>query len=190
MITLGYASRYPSEVAGVVLVDPVAPSEWAQPSESHRATLRHGIYFARLGGVLATLGVVRLALTSLSRGGRAMPKFLVRATSGRGGAGFADRMVGQVRKLPPEVWPMIQSHWCDPKCFFAMARYLKALPESCAEILRDATLIRALVTVLSSEGASAMQSADHKSLARLGDRGRIEVVPAPATGFNWTGRRW
>jgi len=176
LVALGYAARYPREVAALVLVDPVAPSEWAHASEGHQKMLRQGIFFARFGGVLAMLGVVRFALSSLSRGGRAMPKFLVRATSGRGGAGLADRMVGQVRKLPPEVWPMIQSHWCDAKCFFAMARYLEGLPQSCAEILHDAATIRVPVTVLSSQGASAVQSADHQSLAKLVDGGRLEVV--------------
>lgn len=176
LIALGYASRYPNDVAGVVLVDPVAPSEWAPPSESNRRMLRYGIFFARFGGLLAMLGVVRLALNSLSSGGRALPKFLATATSGRGGLSLAERMVGQVQKLPREVWPLVQSHWCDPKCFFAMARYLKALPESSSEILRDAAMIRVPLTVLSKESASAVESADHRSLARLAENGRIEVV--------------
>lgn len=176
LVALGYASRHPTEVAGIVLVDPVAPSEWAQPSAAHLKMLRRGIFLARFGGVLAMIGVVRVALHSLASGGRALPKFLVRATSGRGGAGFADRMVGQVRKLPPEVWPLIQSHWCDSKCFFAMARYLKALPESSEAILRDAASIRVPITVLSSPGANPVQIADHNSLARLGENGRLEIV--------------
>lgn len=176
LVALGYASRYPNEVGGVVLVDPVAPTEWAHASEANLRMLRGGIFFARLGGVLAMFGVVRLALSSLAAGGRALPKFLARAASGQSGAGLAERMVGQVQKLPREVWPMIQSHWCDPKCFFAMARYLKALPESSAEILRSAAVIRAPFTVLSKESSSAVESADHKSLARLGENGRIEIV--------------
>src|ERR1700686_149698 len=58
---------------------------------------------------------------------------IARASSGRGAA-ITDQIVGQVRKLPSELWPIIQSHWCDPKCFEGMARYLEALPESAAEV--------------------------------------------------------
>lgn len=176
LVALSYASRFPRDIAGVILVDPIAPSEWAEPSERNRKMLRRGIFLARLGGVLAMLGVVRFALSSLASGGRAMPKFLARVTSGRGGAKFTDRMVGQIRKLPVEVWPMVRSHWCDSKCFFAMARYLKALPQSSADVLRDTPLIRVPVTVLSSEFASPAEIADHKSLARLGEHSRFEVV--------------
>jgi pimeloyl-ACP methyl ester carboxylesterase len=176
LIALGYASTYPLDVAGVVLVDPVAASEWAAPSASHRRMLWRGIWLARLGGVLAMLGVVRFALNSLSGGGRAMPKFLARATSGQSGAGLADRMVGQVRKLPRELWPMIQSHWSDPKSFFAVARYLKTLPANAGEILRETTRVRVPLTILSAESASAVENADRKSLERMGEHAHIETV--------------
>jgi pimeloyl-ACP methyl ester carboxylesterase len=43
-----------------------------------------------------------------------------------------ERMVGQIRQLPKELWPAIQSHWSDQKCFSGMAGYLRALP-NCAK---------------------------------------------------------
>ena len=30
-------------------------------------------------------------------------------------------LVDEVRKLPPDVHPIVQEHWCRPKCFRAMA---------------------------------------------------------------------
>lgn len=42
LIAIAYALRHPSEIAGMVLVDPVAASEWSEPSESHLKTLRRG----------------------------------------------------------------------------------------------------------------------------------------------------
>jgi pimeloyl-ACP methyl ester carboxylesterase len=179
LVAIAYALRHPSGVAGMVLVDPVTTREWSEPSESQLKTLRRGILLSRRGALLARLGVVRLALNLLAAGSQRLPKMIARASSGRGAA-ITDQIVGQVRKLPGELWPMIQSHWCDPKCFEGMARYLEALPQSAAEVaqklartdaLRDVPLI-----VLSAGNASAIQRAEHEALAQRSSRGRIEVV--------------
>ena len=176
LIALDYAARYPAEVAGLVLIDPVGVAEWANPSRSHSATLRRGIFLARCGEALARVGVVRFTLNRLASGARRMPKAIARATSGRGGEAFLTRMVGEIRKMPPELWPMVQSHWCDTKCFIAMRRYLMALPLSADAVLREATSIAAPVVVLSAGNASETQRADHERVARLSARGRVNVV--------------
>ena len=61
-ITRAYANRYPEELAGLVLVDPLTPEEWIDPTPAQRWNLRGGIWFSRAGGVLASLGVVRFCL--------------------------------------------------------------------------------------------------------------------------------
>jgi pimeloyl-ACP methyl ester carboxylesterase len=179
LVAIAYALRYPSEVAGMVLVDPVATSEWGEPSESHLKTLRRGILLSRRGALLARLGLVRFALNLLAAGSQRLPKMIARASSGRGAA-ITDQMVGQVRKLPGELWPMIQSHWCDPKCFEGMGGYLEALPQSAAEVARELARTDALrdvpLTVLSAGNASPIQRAEQETLARRSSRGQIEVV--------------
>jgi pimeloyl-ACP methyl ester carboxylesterase len=174
LIAMAYASRYPAEVAGLVLVDPVGVAEWASPTEAHQRMLRRGIFLSRCGAVLAGLGVVRLALDLLACGARRGPQLIARASSGRSGAAFTERMVGEIRKLPREVWPMIQAHWCDPKCFDTMGRYLKALPENAAGVLDSK--IGAPVIVLSAGNASAGQRGDHERIARESAQGRMEIV--------------
>jgi len=176
LIALDYAARFPSEVAGLVLVDPVGAAEWATPSKANRAALRRGIFLARAGEFLAHAGVVRFALNRLSGGSRRLPKMIARATSGRRGQAFTERMVGEIRKLPPELWPMIQAHWCDPKCFRAMARYLQALPESAAAVLGRVRAVDAPLVVLSAANASDQQRSDRERIARLSPRGKLEVV--------------
>lgn len=183
LVVTAYAMRYPSEAAGLILVDPVAASDWSNPSPSALKRLRLGIRFSRRGAMLARFGVPRLALNLLSGGARFLPKFIARATSGSG-AGLIDRMVGQIQKLPRELWPMIQSHWCDPKSFEAMARYLEALPESAATVNREFAVVReqeALgaipLIVLSSANASPAERAEHEMLARRSSKGRFEIVP-------------
>jgi pimeloyl-ACP methyl ester carboxylesterase len=130
-----YVQRYPAEVAGMVLADPVTAREWAEPSESNRKLLRRGIRLSRRGALLARVGLVRLALSLLSAGARRAPKLIARATSGHAVA-FIERILGEIRKLPPEIWPLIQAHWSDPKCFEATADYLEGLPEGVAGRMR------------------------------------------------------
>ena len=174
LVARAYAARHPEEVAGMVLVDPVAAAEWADPSQLQRRALRRGVRLSRRGALLARIGVVRFALSLLTAGARSVPKLVARASAGRGMA-FTERIVGEVGKLPREVWPMIQSHWCDPKCFEGMARYLEALPASAAAVTDHAGSTP--VTVLSAGNASPAQRAEHQRLAEASARGRIEIVP-------------
>ena len=176
LIALGYAARYPDEVAALVLVDPVPITEWAAPSPAHRTMLGRGIFLAGFGEVLAHLGVVRFALDLVARGSHRLPKLIARASSGRGGAAFTERMAGEVRKLPREVWPAVQSHWCDPKCFRSMRNYLQSLPESAAAVLNEARALAVPLVVLSADNSTPAQRADHERVARLSVHGRLEVV--------------
>jgi pimeloyl-ACP methyl ester carboxylesterase len=174
LIAAAYASRYPQEIAAMVLIDPVG-AEWANASPQSQANLRRGIFLARCGKVLAHLGVVRFALSLLASGARTAPKAIARATSGRGGAAFTERMVGQIRKLPRETWPVIQSHWCDPKCFRSMAHQLAMLPQ-CATAVQELTPIEIPFVLLSAGDASPAQRAGQQQLVDRSTHGRLEVV--------------
>ncbi len=175
LIALAYASRYPNELAGMVLVDPVGIEEWATPSPGARATLARGIFLAKCGNVLAHVGLVRFALSMLSSGATTAPRLIARAASGRGGAAFTERIVGQIRKLPPGVWPMVQSHWCDPKCFRSMALQLEMLPECAAEFLK-APPIQTPIILLSAGDASPAQRASHERLIANSTHGTLQLV--------------
>ncbi|MEO7144943.1 MAG: alpha/beta hydrolase [Bryobacteraceae bacterium] len=175
LVARRYAAKYPAEVAGMVLVDPVAASEWAPPSEMHSRMLQRGMVLSRRGALLARLGVVRGALRLLALGATRAPQWIARASGGRG-AGFAQAMVGEIRKLPRESWPIVQAHWCDPKSFHGVADYLEALPESAAAVLREESLGDIPIAVLSAENAGEVQRAEHARLAALSSRGRMEIV--------------
>ncbi len=174
LVARAYAARYPAEVCGMVLVDPTAASEWAEPAESRRKMLRRGILLSRRGAWLARLGIVRATLSLLAGGARSFPKFVARVSSGRG-AVFTGQIANQIRKLPPDVWPMIQSHWSDPKCFEGMARYLESLPESAA-VVGSLDAYTGPLIVLSAASATAAEFAEHEWLARSSLQGRSERV--------------
>jgi pimeloyl-ACP methyl ester carboxylesterase len=183
LVALAYHAQYASEVAGMVLVDPVATSDWNEPSQLRSSMLRRGVLLSRRGGWLARLAVVRFTLSLLAAGGRRLPKLVARASSGPGAA-FTEQIVGEIRKLPPEVWPMIRSHWSNPKAFEGMAHYLEAVPESAAAVARElavrGTLRDVPLIVLTAGNASPEQRAEHEMLARC-FQGRIEIVP----GGHW-----
>lgn len=170
-----YAVKYPGEVAGLVLVDPLPAGEWLHPRPEQSRMLGSGIALARRGAWLARIGVVRLALALLTGGARRVPKGIARLTSGAGES-FLSRIVGEVGKMPPEVWPMIQAHWCLPKSFEGLAAALEALPGSSAEATQT-VLPRAIpLTILSARHCTAAELAERDALTRNSARGRHIVA--------------
>lgn len=131
-----FAKRYPELVAGLLLVDAVETRDWDPPSDSQRKRLGRGVMLSKRGGLLARFGVVRFALALLLSGNRRLPQLISRWSTGKGSS-VTDRLVGEVRKLPRAVWPMVRMHWSDEKCFRTMAEYLEMLPANSA-IAREA----------------------------------------------------
>ncbi|HXE13225.1 MAG TPA: alpha/beta hydrolase [Bryobacteraceae bacterium] len=136
LIVLLLAKRHPELVSGVVLVDAVNTCDWSPLSDSQSRRLHRGVVLSRRGAILARFGVVRLALSLLMAGNSRLPQLISRWSAGNG-ASVPQRLTGEVRKLPREVWPMVRMHWSDEKCFQTMAEYLERLPRN-AESACDA----------------------------------------------------
>lgn len=166
-----YAVRYPEEVGGLVLVDPLRAGEWLRPTPEQSRMLGRGIILARRGAWLARIGVVRFALALLRGGARRMPKGIARLTSGAGES-FLSRIVGEVGKMPSEVWPMIQAHWCLPKNFQGLASALEGLPGSSAEATRIVLPQAIPLTILSARHCTGAELAEREALAAKSMRGR------------------
>jgi pimeloyl-ACP methyl ester carboxylesterase len=171
VLVRAYAAKYPGEVAGLVLVDPLPASEWMQPSEEQVRILRWGIRLARRGAFLARLGIVRISLTILSAGGRTVPKLVARLSSGQAESTLS-RLVGEVQKMPRQTWPMIKAHWCQPKGFLGMSEYFKCLPQSAAQAaaLPDPSPHIPLV-VLSASNSTPAQLAERTAMASHSSHG-------------------
>jgi pimeloyl-ACP methyl ester carboxylesterase len=184
LVARAFANRYRGRVAGMVLVDPVAAAEWAEPSRENRQRLARAIRLSRRGALLARLGVVRFALSLISTRLRGSSKVIARAASRRSGQAFTERMAAEIGKLPREVWPIVKAHWCDPKCFESLALYLESLPESCAaELAMSApgSLGDLPLVIFSADIASDAQRAEHRLLCGLSTRARLKAVP----GGHW-----
>jgi pimeloyl-ACP methyl ester carboxylesterase len=172
MLVRAYAARYPGDVAGLILLDPLAPGEWLNASPAKTKMLRLGVRLSRRGAWLARLGVVRAALALLMRGGRRVPQWIGKLSSGRGES-VITRLVGEVRKMPPETWPMVRAHWCLPKSFVAMAGYLESLPESARETVASDSFP---IIVLSASNAPPEQLKERDEIIRRSPHGRHTIA--------------
>ncbi len=124
---------------------------------------------ARRGALLARLGIVRFGLSLLSGGLRRIPKLVARAASRGAGESAISRLVREVQKMPPETWPMVQAHWCQPKSFLGLANYLECLPASAAEASECGDLP---ITILSASNSTAAQLAERDALVRNSRKGK------------------
>ena len=172
-----YAARHSSRVAGLVLVDPA--TEWLTTTRYRARLLWGGQKLSRIGALLARVGVVRACLALLTGGAPGAPRRFVKVF-GPTAARTLERLVGEVRKLPPEIHPIVQALWCDPKCFHAMADHLAALEhdrEAIAAVIppREIPLV-----VISSGDQPAEQLAAHRNLAAASAAGRHIVAARSA----------
>jgi len=175
MTALAYAATYPEDIAGLVLVDPLGPGEWLNISPAHGRMLRLGVRLSKRGAWLARIGIVRAALALLMAGVRRVPQLFARASSGRGES-VISRLVGEVRKMPPETWPMVRAHWCQPKSFVAMAAYFESLPASAAEAALLDPPLNLPITVLSASNVPPEQLEERERLVRRSSRGQHIVA--------------
>jgi len=176
LLVSAYAVQHPNEVAGLILLDPLPAGEWLHPTATHSRTLHRGVQLARRGALLARIGLVRLALRLLAAGGRRIPQGIARLTSGAGET-LISRLIGEVRKMPRETWPIIQAHWSQPKGFEAMADYLEALPASSAEAAKLGPVPPVPITILSASHSTPAQLAERDDMARRSPTGRHIVAP-------------
>jgi pimeloyl-ACP methyl ester carboxylesterase len=172
-IVRSYAARHPTQVTGIVLVDP--PTEWLTRTSQRARLLRGGRQLSRIGALLAHLGIVRTCLALLTGGAPAAPRRFVKVF-GPTTARTLERIVGEVRKLPPDLHPVVQALWCQPKCFHAMADYIGALEREGPSLLAEAPPPDIPLVVISSGDQPPEQLDAHRRLAAKATHGRHVVA--------------
>ena len=176
-VVRAYAARNPSTVLGLVLVDP--PTEWLTMTPQRARMLWGGRHLSRVGAVLAHIGVVRTCLVLLSGGAPGAPRRFVRIF-GPTAARTLERLVGEVRKLPPDVHPIVQALWCQPKCFDAMADHLRVLEREGVSLGGFIPPREIPVIVISSGDQPPEQIAAHRMLAERSASGRHVIAARSA----------
>jgi pimeloyl-ACP methyl ester carboxylesterase len=172
-VVSAYAMRHSARVCGLVLVDPA--TEWLTTTAQRDRMLRGGRVLSRIGAMLAYLGVVRACLALLTGGAPGAPRRFVRIF-GPTAARTLERLVGEVRKLPPEIHPIVQALWCDPKCFHAMADHLSVLERHRAAIAAVIPPPEVPLVVISSGDQPPEQLAAHRRLVDRSIAGRQVIA--------------
>ncbi|HKE88432.1 MAG TPA: alpha/beta hydrolase [Vicinamibacterales bacterium] len=164
-----YAARHSLSVAGIVLVDP--PTEWLTMTPERARLLRGGRFFSSIGRWLAHVGVVRACLALLVGGMPGAPRRFVKIF-GPTAAQNLERFVLEVRKLPPDVHPVVRAIWCQPKCFRSMRDHLEAFEREGTSLARHAPPPDVAVVVISSGNQPPEELTVHRTLAESSSRGR------------------
>jgi pimeloyl-ACP methyl ester carboxylesterase len=172
-VVRAYATRHPDQVAGLVLVDPAL--EWLTVTPQRARLLVGARRLSKIGAALAYLGVVRASLALLSGGAPAAPRRFAQLF-GPTAARTLERLVGEVRKLPPALQPLVQAHWSQPKGFHAMADYLRTLAEEGPAMAGCCPPPEVPVVVISGGNQPPEQIAAHRRLADTALHGRLVVA--------------
>ena len=173
-IVRAYAARYPDDVVGLVLVDPAV--EWLKPDAERAYRLRRAQHLARIGAGLARVGIPRACLALLMSGAPAAPQRFSRLF-GKTVAQTLGRLVNEVRKLPPALYPVMQAFWSEPKCYNAMAEHLAALERDGAAIAQVMSPPEIPAIVISS-GNQPQEYIDAQRLLATASQGGRHVIAA------------
>jgi pimeloyl-ACP methyl ester carboxylesterase len=173
-----FAARHPSDVAGLVLVDPAHPEDWVRPAPKEQIKIDRGIRLCRSGATAARFGAARLVSGLATVGLFGVARGLARVIS-RGGLSREDEgILAPLWKLPPETRKPLRRFWTQEKFFAALGSQIASISTSAAETL-DASAggygDLPLVTISSTDPGD-YRLRQQEALARLSRRGRHIVA--------------
>lgn len=147
LVVRRFTLRYPEEVAGVVLVDPMRCEEWPPLDPSKQSQINLGRRLIRYAVPIAFCGVTRLAVRSAFRRARG-----ANVTTGElkkmGGRHVIQRIKQEVGKMPREVWPVVAAHWSRPGFYAGMRSHISSIPDTVREMYRAEPIREIPVCVL------------------------------------------
>ena len=173
-----YATRYPADVAGMVLVDSAHAKDWAHVSDRELERLETGIRLCRRGASVARLGIGRLVASLVGHGAVAVARLLVGAISGGALSRQHEKILAPIFRLPPHLRPLLKRMWVRAEFFDALGSQMAMLQSDATELLAgaprdygDLPLI-----VLSATNAAPSRIEDQERLAACSTRGRHIVA--------------
>lgn len=176
-----YAQRFPNELAGIILVDPLTPEEWTAPTNTQLWQIRRGVWFSRAGGVMGSLGVIRFCLFLLQRGRSAASRSVLGAFGSKASE-TVRRILNELNKLPRHTLRLIRERWSQGKFFWTMARYIQSLPACAKEVSGYQIPSDIPVTVISGAHQPPERMEEHRALAAQSTHGRHIIA---ANSAHW-----
>jgi pimeloyl-ACP methyl ester carboxylesterase len=172
LVVRKFATQYPEEVVGVVLLDAMRTEDWPPVNEAQAAMVERGMRLAGMGIPFARFGLARLAITSLlCRSGKVSRAF--GRAAGVGGKHVFDRVTCEVGKMPREVWPIVAAHWSSPKYYRGLRAHLRGVSGSVVEMHEAEPIVGIPVLLVTAGSAEPLSSA---ALRRIGPTARQVVA--------------
>ena len=166
-----FAARFPDEVSGMVLIDPVVPAEWNPPSEHDLKLTRIGAKVCRRAAFLAQFGAIRFVAFLLTAGVKNLAASLVRLISRGTPAESGSVSSPWFAALPANEREMAAIFWVQPKFALTIASQLQNLPTSAASVSQFTNFSDKPVAILSARTAPERRRLEHASMAERLPRG-------------------
>jgi pimeloyl-ACP methyl ester carboxylesterase len=173
------AARHSEDVAGLVLIEPAIPEEWAAPTVEQQALIRRGVRLCRYGVGAARSGVARVVSWLVKLRALAAARTLVALVS-RGGLRRDDEgILAPIWRLPPEARSVLGRMWTRPQFFESLGSQIEHVCDSAAEVLRESggDFGDLPVAVISSDSARASRLSADRALAQRSRQGRHVIAP-------------
>jgi pimeloyl-ACP methyl ester carboxylesterase len=177
-----FAGRYPQEVCGLVLIDPVVPGEWNPASERNQKSVRVGTKILRRTAAISRWGVIRFLAFLMRAGATTLVEPLVRLISKGAPKGDGTTKSPLFWNLPPAERAMAHVFWVQEKFTKTMASQLQNLSRSAAQVASATNLEGIPITVISAANTPAERKAEQVATARLSSRGKHLTA---ARGGHW-----
>ena len=107
----------PRKYAGLIFVDPVSLEYWANCTPKRKTATSSGSEVVSAWSIIGANGSSQ-GCFDCTRFGRQNISEVDCSNNMRGkGPDLILRLVGEIQRLPQELWPTIRAHWSRPKCF-------------------------------------------------------------------------
>jgi pimeloyl-ACP methyl ester carboxylesterase len=169
-----FAARYPSDVAGMVLVDPAHPEDWVKPAPKEQLKIDRGLRLCRHGAAAARHGVARIVSALATVGAFGLARGLARVVSGGRLHREDEGILAPVWRLPHEARKPLRQFWTQEKFYEALGNQIEFICVSAAETL-DASAKGygdLPLTTISSTDPGEYRLRQQDALAALSTQGR------------------
>ncbi len=175
LTTRVFAARYPKEVAGLLLVDPVVAGGWSPLSEENRKRVEVGAKICRRSVWLSQSGVIRFVAFLLRMGAGRLANPLIRLMSKEAPSTTGSSSSPLFWNLPANEREVAQVFWVQPKFSRTIASQLEQLPTSATQAANGKCGSIPMV-VISAGNAPASQVEEHRALAKASCEGKHLVA--------------
>jgi len=166
LVVRRFALLYPTDVAGVLLIDPMRCEEWPPLNPAGHSQINTGKKMLRYAIPVTRSGIARLGVSLLFCRARKLSRQIA-GVAVPNAHHVLSRITTEVGKMPREVWPAVASHWSRPDFYAGLRSHIVAIPDTVRE-MHVAEPIRSVpVTVLTP--ASATPLTDNQ-LDHIGER--------------------